>query len=143
MPESSRKPTTLLVFLGLAVVWGSSFLFIKVGLQGLSAPQVVFGRVGFGALTLVAVMLLSRRRWPRERWISMRSMSMMALFTMIPSREIMPSMGMNPNGALVAMYSLNQAAHGVSKRIQDAEPSVCTSPNRMMHLMGFQSGACR
>lgn len=69
MPESSRKPTTLLVFLGLAVVWGSSFLFIEVGLQGLSAPQVVFGRVGFGALTLVAVMLLSRRRWPRERWI--------------------------------------------------------------------------
>lgn len=69
MLKSRRKPTTLLVFLGLAVVWGSSFLFIKVGLQGLSAPQVVFGRVGFGALTLLALMLISRRRWPRERWI--------------------------------------------------------------------------
>ena len=47
------------------------------------------------------------------------------------------------NGAFVAMNSLNHVAHGVSKRIQDAEPSVFTSPKRTIHLIGFQSGACR
>lgn len=84
MPETPRKPATLLAFLGLALVWGSSFLFIKIGLQGLSAPQVVFGRVGLGALALVGVMLISRRRWPRERWIWGHMLVVGIFFCVVP-----------------------------------------------------------
>ena len=51
----------------LALVWGSSFLFMKLALEGLSPPQVVAGRLGLGALTLVIVMVVTRRRWPRDR----------------------------------------------------------------------------
>ena len=56
---------TPILFGLLALIWGSSFLFIKLALEGMSPVQVVVGRLGFGALTLVIVMLVTRRRWPR------------------------------------------------------------------------------
>jgi drug/metabolite transporter (DMT)-like permease len=48
----------------LALIWGSSFLFIKVGLEGLAPEQVVVGRVGVGALILVVVATLRGLRLP-------------------------------------------------------------------------------
>ncbi len=53
-------------FAALALVWGASFLFIKVGLQGLSALQVAAARLDFGALTLISLMVLLRVPLPRE-----------------------------------------------------------------------------
>jgi drug/metabolite transporter (DMT)-like permease len=53
-------------YLALALVWGASFLFIKVGLEGLSPTQVVLGRVAAGATALVLVTVLTRRPLPRE-----------------------------------------------------------------------------
>lgn len=53
-------------YLGLVFVWGSSFLLMKVALEGLSAAQVALGRLGIGAITLVLLMLVLRRKWPRE-----------------------------------------------------------------------------
>lgn len=52
-------------FAALAMVWGASFLFIRVALDGLSPVQVVFGRLACGALVLAAIMAASGRRWPR------------------------------------------------------------------------------
>jgi drug/metabolite transporter (DMT)-like permease len=52
-------------YLALALVWGASFLFIKVGLEGLSPAQVVLGRLAAGASALVVVALLTRRPLPR------------------------------------------------------------------------------
>ncbi|WP_127131591.1 DMT family transporter [Georgenia sp. SYP-B2076] len=57
---------TLLKFAALAVIWGASFLFIRVSLDGLSPTQVVLGRLVTGAVTLTLIMLVTRRRWPRE-----------------------------------------------------------------------------
>jgi len=61
-------PTTsvLLQFLALALVWGASFLFIEVSLQGLSPAQVVLGRLLGGAVVLVAFTVVRRHRLPRE-----------------------------------------------------------------------------
>ncbi|ADJ46670.1 transport protein [Amycolatopsis mediterranei S699] len=50
----------------LAVVWGASFLFIKVGLGGLSPGQVALARVALGALALAAVLVVRRRPLPRD-----------------------------------------------------------------------------
>jgi drug/metabolite transporter (DMT)-like permease len=50
----------------LAVVWGASFLFIKVGLGGLSPGQVALGRVALGALALAGILLVRRRPLPRD-----------------------------------------------------------------------------
>jgi drug/metabolite transporter (DMT)-like permease len=53
-------------FLLLAVIWGTSFLFIKVAVAELHPLWLTFGRVGAGALTLVVVLLVTRDRLPRD-----------------------------------------------------------------------------
>jgi drug/metabolite transporter (DMT)-like permease len=53
-------------FVLLAAIWGSSFLFIKVGVRELHPLYVTLGRVGAGALTLLVVLLVTRDRLPRD-----------------------------------------------------------------------------
>ncbi|MCB5906905.1 DMT family transporter [Streptomyces pinistramenti] len=53
-------------FAVLVVVWGFSFLFVKVGNQGFAPLQVTLGRVGFGAAVLLAVLAAKRQRLPRS-----------------------------------------------------------------------------
>ncbi|WP_442816117.1 DMT family transporter [Streptomyces sp. NBC_01233] len=49
----------------LSVVWGFSFLLIKVGTEAYAPFQVALGRVLFGALTLLVVLLVRREKLPR------------------------------------------------------------------------------
>ncbi len=64
----SRPPRAgaLLQYLVLALTWGTSFLFIKIGLEGLSPGQVVLARMVLGSLALGALMCLTRQRLPRD-----------------------------------------------------------------------------
>ncbi|MFB1047207.1 DMT family transporter [Streptomyces chrestomyceticus] len=50
----------------LCLVWGFSFLFIKVGTQGYAPLHVTFGRLAFGSAVLVAVLVAKRERLPRS-----------------------------------------------------------------------------
>ena len=50
----------------LASIWGCSFLFIKVALEGLTPPQVVLGRLVFGTVALLVVAAARRQRLPRQ-----------------------------------------------------------------------------
>src|SRR3954449_11007504 len=54
----------------LAFIWGWSFLFIKVSVEGMSPPTVACARVGLGAIVLVAVLRAQRRPMPdvRRMW---------------------------------------------------------------------------
>ncbi|MCP9946572.1 EamA family transporter [Streptomyces somaliensis] len=52
-------------FAVLAVVWGFSFLLIKVGTSAYPPLQVTFGRLLFGTLVLVAAMAVRRTGLPR------------------------------------------------------------------------------
>lgn len=54
-------------YIALALVWGSSFLFMKVASDGVSAPQMAFARLLLGAIVLIVIMAITRRRWPRGR----------------------------------------------------------------------------
>lgn len=73
MQQPRKASATSIAFVALALVWGSSFLFIKLSLAGLSPGQVALGRVALGAATLSAIMLATRRAWPREPrlWLHM------------------------------------------------------------------------
>ncbi|MER7956609.1 DMT family transporter [Streptomyces sp. NPDC096030] len=51
----------------LALIWGFSFLFIKVGTEGFAPFQVTFGRLLFGTAVLAVVMAIKRERLPRGR----------------------------------------------------------------------------
>ncbi|WP_200210132.1 DMT family transporter [Micromonospora coerulea] len=53
-------------FLALAAIWGSSFLFIKVGIEELHPLHLTLYRVATGALTLLVVLAALRDRLPRE-----------------------------------------------------------------------------
>ncbi|KTR39336.1 membrane protein, partial [Curtobacterium oceanosedimentum] len=55
-----------LLYVLVALTWGSSFFFAKIGLEGLGPQQVATARTVLGAVTLVVVLLVTRRRWPRE-----------------------------------------------------------------------------
>ena len=53
-------------FVGMALIWGASFLFMKVALDGVSFTQVAWSRESLGALTLGVIMIVGRHRLPRE-----------------------------------------------------------------------------
>ncbi len=64
-----RVPSNLSVgvqFVLAGIVWGSSFLFMKVALVGLSPGQVAWSRLVLGALTLGLFVALRRDHLPRS-----------------------------------------------------------------------------
>ncbi|WP_432116456.1 DMT family transporter [Streptomyces sp. S1] len=52
-------------FGALALIWGFSFLFIKVGTEGFAPFQVTFGRLLFGTAVLAVALVVKRDRLPR------------------------------------------------------------------------------
>ena len=62
----SRSASIVLQFVGMGLVWGASFLFMKVALDGVTFYQVAWSRLVFGGLTLGLIVLLTRSRMPRE-----------------------------------------------------------------------------
>src|SRR6478736_6615612 len=52
-------------FAALSLIWGFSFLLIKIGTDGYAPFQVTFGRLLFGSAVLVAAMAVKRERLPR------------------------------------------------------------------------------
>lgn len=58
--------TTTAQFVLAGVVWGSSFLFMKVALEGISPVQVVWSRLLLGALALGAFVAIRREALPRS-----------------------------------------------------------------------------
>jgi len=61
-----RSASIVLQFVGMGLVWGASFLFMKVALDGVTFYQVAWSRLVFGGLTLGLIVLLTRSRMPRE-----------------------------------------------------------------------------
>ncbi|MDG4794416.1 DMT family transporter [Micromonospora sp. WMMD1082] len=51
----------------LALLWGSSFLWIKLGLRGFSPTQLTFARLLLGALVLIPIVVFQGQRIPRQR----------------------------------------------------------------------------
>ncbi|MCX5383703.1 DMT family transporter [Streptomyces sp. NBC_00083] len=68
-PAARRRPALdwRVRFAGLSLIWGFSFLLIKVGTDGFAPFQVTFGRLLFGTLVLAVAMAVKRERLPRER----------------------------------------------------------------------------
>ncbi|MDT0473956.1 EamA family transporter [Streptomyces sp. DSM 41014] len=64
----ARTPRALdwrLRFAVLSLIWGFSFLLIKVGTDGYAPFQVTLGRLFFGTAVLAAAMAVKRERLPR------------------------------------------------------------------------------
>jgi drug/metabolite transporter (DMT)-like permease len=70
--------------IGVALIWGSSFLFMKVALEGLSDIQIVLIRTLLGAGVLWFVLRVRSVRMPRERWAWVHLLVLGAIGTAIP-----------------------------------------------------------
>ena len=59
------------VFVLLGLIWSTSFLWIKIGVQEIGPMSLVAFRMLFGAATAVAITLYQRAAWPRDgkTWI--------------------------------------------------------------------------
>jgi drug/metabolite transporter (DMT)-like permease len=73
-PMRMWMPSLMIAALG----WGSSFLFIKMGLEAFTPAQVGFGRLLVGAVVLVAMVAFSRR-WPSFTWKQLGAISVVAV----------------------------------------------------------------
>src|SRR5689334_17923247 len=51
----------------LGLIWGSSFLLIKIGLTGLDAFSLVAGRLTFAAISFTIFAFFTHRRLPKDR----------------------------------------------------------------------------
>ncbi len=71
-------------FIAMGLVWGASFLFIKVGLEGVSFGQVVWARLVFGAITLGIIALATRSRLPREPIVWLHFVVVAVTYCVVP-----------------------------------------------------------
>lgn len=71
-------------FWALGVIWGSSFLLIKVGVAELTPLQLVAMRVGTAAIAMLLTLRLTRQHFPKD-WRSRRDLIIVGLVnTTIP-----------------------------------------------------------
>ncbi len=55
------------MFWGLGLIWGASFLLIKVGVEELGPLPLVSVRIGLAAVLMAIFLGVTRRRWPQTR----------------------------------------------------------------------------
>ena len=67
MPTSLRSVPWPWWFFFLGLIWGCSFLFIKLGLEALTPVGVAFGRLTIGSVTLLLVARATGTPLPRAR----------------------------------------------------------------------------
>lgn len=91
-------------FTALALVWGSSFLFIRVGLDGLSPLQVAAARMVLGALVLAVIVPAMGVGLPRERraWAHL---SVVSLFFCVLPFSLFSWAGQYIDSGLASIYN--------------------------------------
>ncbi|HSK66328.1 MAG TPA: DMT family transporter, partial [Anaerolineales bacterium] len=60
------KPKHWLVFILLGLIWSSSFLWIKIGVQDIGPMALTAFRMLFGALTALLIGVYRGVQWPRD-----------------------------------------------------------------------------
>ncbi|MEW6028183.1 MAG: DMT family transporter [Chloroflexota bacterium] len=61
-----------IVFITLGLIWSTSFIWIKIGVQDVGPMSLVAYRMGFGALTAWLIGSFQKVTWPRDRktWLT-------------------------------------------------------------------------
>lgn len=65
--NSARNKSWVPIYIALGIVWGCSFIFIKLGLEFLTPYGVAFGRCALGAITLLIALKIKGFALPRDR----------------------------------------------------------------------------
>jgi drug/metabolite transporter (DMT)-like permease len=78
MPTPGPK-SWLPAFCATALIWGTSFMFIKIAVREVPPVYLALGRIGIGALTLFVLLAIVRQPLPRGRRLWAR-MFVLAIF---------------------------------------------------------------
>lgn len=118
--DASFGPAETAMLLGLASMWGGSFLFISVALRGLTPLWVVTGRCLVGGLVLLVILQVRRRALPRSAQLWGRLFVLGAMSNALPwgliawAQQSLPSgltallMALVPSSTMVVAVSLRQ-----------------------------------
>ena len=80
----NKNSNWISLYIALGVVWGCSFIFIKLGLEFLTPIGVAFGRVSMGALTLVFWARYKKIQLPTDKRIWFHLWIVSLLLNVIP-----------------------------------------------------------
>ncbi|GAB3145516.1 DMT family transporter [Microbacterium neimengense] len=84
-PSAPPHQTVIAVqFVLTGIIWGSSFLFMKVALGGLSPAQVAWSRLVLGAVTLGIFVAVRRETLPRRLVVWMHMFVLALSFCVVP-----------------------------------------------------------
>ncbi len=83
-PSATPNKSWVPLYIALGVVWGCSFIFIKLGLEFLTPFGVAFGRCALGAITLLIALKVMGLRLPRTRSIWRHLWVVSLLLNVIP-----------------------------------------------------------
>ena len=78
------RKSWLPAYLALGLVWGCSFIFIKLGLEFLTPFGVAFGRCALGAITLLIVVKLKKIDLPKDKSIWRKLWVVAMLLNVVP-----------------------------------------------------------
>ncbi len=84
MVKTSNKNNWIVLYLALGIVWGCSFIFIKLGLEFLTPFGVAFVRCALGAATLLAWARFKKIALPKSRKIWLHLWVVSILLNVIP-----------------------------------------------------------
>ncbi len=84
MAKVSQKNNWIVLYLALGIVWGCSFIFIKLGLEFLTPFGVAFVRCALGAATLLAWARYKKIALPKSRKIWLHLWVVSLLLNVVP-----------------------------------------------------------
>ena len=84
MVKTSNKNNWIVLYVALGIVWGCSFIFIKLGLEFLTPFGVAFVRCALGAATLLAWARYKKIALPKSRKIWLHLWVVSLLLNVIP-----------------------------------------------------------
>ncbi len=65
---NAKKMTSWVIFIFLALVWGSSFILMKTGMQAFNSNQLASLRLLFAGLAALPLTIILGRKIPRKDW---------------------------------------------------------------------------
>lgn len=125
-----------ILLIGLSFLWGGSFFFVEVALEGLPPLTVVWGRVALGAVFLALAIVATGGRFPRGRAVWLALIGMGFLNNVVPFTLFAVAQG-QITGAMAAILNATTPLWGlVLAHLLTVEEKI-TAPKAIGLALGF------